>query len=71
MSLTREQIANAIKKATGDPTSGPIAVITPAIIDAIDAAANPHNATTKKQDNNKQEQAKINKAEETRNIEDK
>lgn len=70
MSLTREQIANAIKKATGDPTSGPIAVITPAIIDAIDAAANSHNATTKKQDN-KQEQAKINKTEETRNDEDK
>lgn len=70
MSLTREQIANAIKKATGDPTSGPIAVITPAIIDAIDAVANPNSATAKKQDN-KQEQAKINKAEETRNIEDK
>lgn len=38
---TREQIAEAIKEATGNPDTGMVAVITPAIINAVDALCNP------------------------------
>jgi hypothetical protein len=65
MNITREQITQAVKKATGDPSVGPVAVVLPAIIDAIDALANPKQAV--KQD----KEQRIIKAEETRSNEDK
>ena len=66
MNITREQITQAIKKATGDPSVGPVAVVLPAIIDAIDTLANPKQATHKQD-----KEQRIIKAEETRNNEDK
>lgn len=49
--MTRDEIINAIKAATGDPASGAVADATPAIADAIDALANPTPETNTKTKN--------------------
>lgn len=41
MSVTRDDILAAVKSATGDPTTGIVHDITPAIADAIDRLLNP------------------------------
>jgi hypothetical protein len=41
MSVTRDDVLAAVKSATGAPTTGIVADITPAIVDAIDALLNP------------------------------
>lgn len=43
--MNREQIAVVIGDAVGNPTSGPVAEVLPAIADAIDAKLNPKAAT--------------------------
>jgi hypothetical protein len=40
-SLTREQIARVLAEATGAPSSGAVADILPALVDALDEALNP------------------------------
>lgn len=69
MSITREQIAEAINKATGKPDVGPVAVVLPAIIDAVDALANPKQHTAAKREDNKEQ--RIIKPTETRADNDK
>ena len=41
MAITREQILAAINSVTGDPSSGIVHDLQPAIADAIDALVNP------------------------------
>ena len=43
--MNREQIAAIIGNAVGNPTSGAVAEVLPAIADAIDAELNPKPAT--------------------------
>ena len=41
MTITREQIEAAVNSVTGDPSTGVVHDIQPAIVDAIDALVNP------------------------------
>ncbi len=41
MSLTRDEIAEAIYSVTGNPSVGVVHDITPGIVDALDARLNP------------------------------
>jgi hypothetical protein len=43
--ITRADITNAINSVTGNPTSGIVADVTPAIVDAIDKLINPKAET--------------------------
>lgn len=56
--VTREQIEQAVKSATGSPTVGDVAAITPAIVDAVADLLNPKASEAAKE-------KRIIKAEET------
>jgi hypothetical protein len=43
--ITRADITNAINSVTGNPTSGIVADITPALVDALDSLLNPKTQT--------------------------
>lgn len=50
----RKEITDAIHAATGNPDTGPVATITPAIIQAVDALCNPTPETKTKTKTNQE-----------------
>ena len=63
---TREEITKAIHEATGNPASGVVADITPAIADAIDALCNPTKPETNTKTKDDKETRVMGTAPETR-----
>ena len=52
---TRDQITETIHGVTGNPDTGPVHVITPALVDAIDRLCNPATIEANTKKKNEQE----------------